>query len=322
MSNLLNSILQSVPREHVFHIISERTDLEFIETFLDSFEKLGDRVNCQAVIRRIDRLRWANLDSVVLGKLAPELQSVAIRLVLATSLAVDQKVMFLASVLDQCVATARRDAVHAISQLPGQDPTQLLLSCVSDADIEVRAAALGLIRGRKIVSAMQILMDHLDDENPRMQEVARQSLSDFSFKRFSATYDQLPETQRKSLGQAVLKIDLESLNILHEELVSPIRQVRLRAIRMSRTLGVADQVLPELFQHAGDDDHLIRREVIESLQQLPQPDWIFALVDESLQWSQRQQANVLSVMHFLTVSDLPQKLVPPPLNPPNCSAEN
>jgi HEAT repeat protein len=142
-----------------------------------------------------------------------------------------------------------------------------------------------------------------------VRTAARDSLAEFSFKRFVAAYDMLDEDVRISTGEMVAKVDSETLPLLLEELRSPVRSRRLRALSMTAVMSLAPRLEYDLHERLLDEDHLVRAETARVLVQCDTPDTHEvlreALTDTSLIVREAAEASLVAQKQPIVPNVLP-----------------
>jgi HEAT repeat protein len=123
------------------------------------------------------------------------------------------------------------------------------------------------LRHRGIPGVLPRLVDMLDSRHAVVRKAARESLSEFTFKRFVAAFDMLEDEVRQSTGMLVKKVDLQTIPSLREEMASPVRKRRLRGAAIARTIEVVPHLEAEIAGLLQDEDHLVRAEAAAALAQ-------------------------------------------------------
>ena len=75
-----------------------------------------------------------------------------------------------------------------------------------------------------------------------MRNAARESLAEFSFDRFVSAFDMLDDEVRRTTGSLVRKINPDAVVTLAEELRTPSRGRRLRALAIADAMDVIEQL--------------------------------------------------------------------------------
>jgi len=163
--------------------------------------------------------------------------------------------------------TGRRAAVAALRDFHGVEANKVALKALQDDDDEVQARAISQLRDRGIPGAISILIDALTSSSELVRDAARECLSEFAFPRFLATFDMLDEDVRSTTGLLVKKIDPQTTTLLREEMKSPSRRRRIRALQMAVAIQVENDLLDEILVAIGDSDHLVRLEAARALGQ-------------------------------------------------------
>jgi HEAT repeat protein len=190
----------------------------------------------------------------------------------------------------------RREAARALGEFQGTDANALAMSALADPDPQVQANIILQLRGRGIPGVLPSLLELVESPYSVVRKAARESLAEFSFKRFVAAFDMLDEEVRRSTGLLVKKIDSQTVSLLNDELKSPIRTRRLRGLAIARTIDAVDGVERAIIEMLQDEDHLIRMEAAVTLGKSVSPASVAALT-EAL--SDKSESVRLSAQHSL-----------------------
>ena len=129
----------------------------------------------------------------------------------------------------------------------------------------MQANVIAQLRGRGIPGVLSSLLESVESPYAVVRKAARESLAEFSFKRFVAAFDMLDEEVRRSTGLLVKKIDVQTIALLNDELKSPIRSRRLRGLTIARTIDAVEGVESTIIEMLQDEDHLVRMEAAVTL---------------------------------------------------------
>jgi HEAT repeat protein len=152
----------------------------------------------------------------------------------------------------------RRQAAAALAEFQGADANALALKALEDPDPHVQATAALQVRSRGIPGAMGRLLELAESRHGVVRRAVRESLAEFSFPRFLATFDMLEDEARRNTGMLVKKIDPETVPRLADELTSKMRTRRLRGLDIARTIDAVDPLETEILGLLEDEDHMLR----------------------------------------------------------------
>lgn len=247
-------------------LIAHRSDLPFIERLL---RHIGAEPT--AAVRhnlaRVGGIAWLREPRALIEALDESYQPALVRLVQATSMNRLESFGVIAYLAVQGKVAGRRAAVAALRDFHGVEANKAALKALEDDDEEVQARAIGQLRDRGIPGAISILIDALASPSELVRDAARECLSEFAFPRFLATFDMLDEEVRGTTGLLVKKIDPQSASLLREEMKSPSRRRRIRALQMAVAIQSENELLEEILVAIGDSDHLVRLEAARALGQ-------------------------------------------------------
>ena len=162
-------------------------------------------------------------------------------------------------------------ASAALDKFHGAEANQLVLTCLEDSDSDVRANVVGQLRDRGIPNAMQLLLDLVTASDEKVRGAARESLSEFSFDRFLASFDMLDEDVAQNTAFLVMRIDPDATSKLAAEFEGPSRTRRKRAINIAVVMNAVRDVEQHLVDLLSDPDHLLRAEAAQALKYCDSP---------------------------------------------------
>ena len=90
----------------------------------------------------------------------------------------------------------------------------------------MQAHIVGQLRGRGIPGILPVLLEMVDSPHAVVRKAARESLAEFSFRRYVAAFEMLDDEVRQSTGMLVKKIDPQTVPLLREEMRSLVRTRR------------------------------------------------------------------------------------------------
>ncbi len=245
-------------------ILAHRCDSRFIECLA---RKVGNEPSAtvSANLKKIDNLAWLQSGTALIEKLDDEAQAGAVQLAMRSSMSRRAVLTMIDFMLTKGTVGGRRAAAAALAQFNGAEANAMAIRGLNDADPQVQANLLAQLRPRGIPGALARLVDMLDSPHEVVRNVIRESLAEFSFKRFLAAFDMLDNDVRLSTGAMVKKIDREALPGVEEELVSKSRTRRLRGIAVAQALGAVRDLEEVFIRTLEDEDHVIRAEAARAL---------------------------------------------------------
>ena len=136
---------------------------------------------------------------------------------------------------------------------------------LESGDAAIQAAVVPQLRQRGIPGALSRLVEQLDSPHEIVRQAARKALGEFSTERFLAAYDLLDDDVRRTTGALVRKIDPTVITTLNEELKSPSRTRRLRALGAASAARMTVELEPRVLKLLADEDHVVRTEAARAL---------------------------------------------------------
>ncbi len=252
----------------MYGILARRKDVSFVRHMLRRF---ADEVpkTAQRNLKRIDSFSWLRDDMNLLSALNGEEQRGAIHLIMASGMSRLRVFEVIDFILTHGATEGRREAASALNEFRGEEASASVLRALDDEDPLVRATAVSQLRERGTRGAMATLLNLIDSPHEVVREAAREALAEFTFERFLATFGTLDDETLAETGHFVKRVDPNALEGLQNELKSPIRVRRIRAIQMAVAMTAVAEVEPLLIELLYDDDHVIRAATAEALIQSP-----------------------------------------------------
>ena len=217
-------------------------------------------------LKRIDAIPWLQRSGAPWRQLDDAAQHALVRLAIASNIPRLQVFGVLESVLLHGNAGGRREAARALAEFHGAEANALALKALDDPDPQVQAHIVAQLRGRGIPGVLPGLVEMVDSPHAVIRKAAQESLAEFSFRRFLGSFDLLDDDVRRSTGLLVKKIDPQTGPLLKEELHSPVRTRRLRALAIARLIDLVERLEEPIRKLlADDDDHMVRMEAAAAL---------------------------------------------------------
>ena len=249
-------------------VFCQRSDGKFVRQWLRKIARTQSPVIGEN-LKRLRSIRWLRMGGGLLRELDSWAELGLVRLAVLSGIPRIEAFGLIEYVFRYGKPPGRRAAAEALEHFPGAAANALALEALQDADPYVQAAVIGHIRQRGIPGLLPRLLTLLDSPHAVVRQAVRKSLREFNFKRFLHTFDLLEEPARRQTGLLVKKIDPHTIPLLQQELQSPIRSRRLRAIAMVRCIE-AQKPLEAILQHLAqeDPDGQVRREAAAALAEL------------------------------------------------------
>jgi HEAT repeat protein len=247
-------------------LVSRRSDLRFVEHLL---HKVGGEISpvVRQNLRRITSFPWLADSLAILDQLGDDQQHAAARLATVSGLPRARAYAIVEHLLTHGKVGGRRAAAEALAEFLGPAADALVVRSLTDADPEVQAHLLRQLRGRGIPTALATLVEMLDCPHAVVRQAGRESLSEYTFARYLASFDGLDEPSRRSMGMLVKKIDPETFPSLEAELSSQVRARRFKALAMLQAMEAVVPLEPSVIALLCDEDHLLRAAAATALGQ-------------------------------------------------------
>ena len=230
-------------------------------------------------LKKMTSIAWLGDCRRIMDQIDDAGQHSAVRFVMASGVPRQQALGLVETILLHGKPGGRREAARALGEFQGTDANALAMSALADPDPQVQANIIPQLRGRGIPGVLPSLLELVESPYAVVRKAARESLAEFSFKRFVAAFDMLDEEVRRSTGLLVKKIDVQTVSLLNDELKSPIRTRRLRGLAIARTIDAVEGVEGAVIEMLQDEDHLVRMEAAVTLGKSVSPASVAALTE-------------------------------------------
>jgi len=247
-------------------LAANRSDVRFVRYLLRKIGREPSAVMAQN-LKRIESIPWLRAGEQILDQLDDAAQHAAVRLAVGAGIPRAHAFAAIEFLLLSGKPAGRREAARALADFQGAEANALALKALDDPDPQIQANVLAQLRHRGIPGVLPRLVDMLDSRHAVVRKAARESLSEFTFKRFVAAFDMLEDEVRQSTGMLVKKVDPQTIPALREEMASPVRKRRLRGAAIAHTIEVAPHLEAEIVRLLQDEDHLVRAEAAAALAQ-------------------------------------------------------
>lgn len=248
-------------------VIGRRGDERFVQQLL---RKIGFEPGpvAGANLRRIENFAWLRDEGQLLDRLDDSAQHSAVQLVVRSGLRRLDAFQTIQRVLRRGKPGGRRAAAVALADFHGAQANDLAWQLVHDHDPRVQAAVLAQLRPRGVPGSLSKLIELVDSPHEVVRQAARASLAEFNLEKFLTAFDLLDDEVRRSTGLLVKKVNPESCQVLAEELQSPSRTRRLRAIAAAVAMdAVAELETALVARLTADEDHVVRIDAARALGQ-------------------------------------------------------
>jgi HEAT repeat protein len=268
MRLILNSLEAPRAPSAIYSILAHRDDISFVRHMLTHFVDELPKFT-MGNLKRIQSFCWLRDDMKLLSELNADEQRGAIRLTMASGMSRMDAFEVVDFILENGEAEARREAAKVLTEFHGARANATIMRALEDDDPSVRAIAVGQLRERGIRGDTTTLSELVDSHDEVVREAAREALAEFTFERFLATLGRLDDATIDETGQIVKRVDPNALDGLRDELTSPVRVRRIRAIQMAVAMTAVAECESYLIALLSDDDHVIRAAAADALVQSP-----------------------------------------------------
>jgi len=245
-------------------VIAKRSDRKFVEYLL---RKIGYQPSAAVAknLKRMYSIPWLCEGNRLFEQLDDAAQHGAVRLAMTSGVPRLTAFAVVRFILTEGKPGGRREAAAALVEFQGAEANDLALCALEDPDPQVQAMAAKQLRSRGIPGAMGRLLTMIDSPHAVVRKAVRESLEEFHFPQFLASFDMLDDDARRSTGLLVRRIDPQGVARLRMELESKMRTRRLRGVAMADCMELVERLEPEIVGLLQDDDHMVRAEAAGAL---------------------------------------------------------
>jgi HEAT repeat protein len=243
----------------ILKVVARRTDLPFLHA-------LSEKAGVQSTglllrnLKRLDLTAWSGGQVRALAAMDELCQQTAVAVLMDSATPRDRVFDVLSHLVASGKVAGRCAAVQALEEFRGVRANELVQAVLEDPDHRVVAKALPQLRRRGIPGALNRLIAMLDHPHAAVRKAARENLGEFTFPQYVAQFEMLDEATRRGNGALVKKVDPQTLLRLREEMKSPLRSRRLRAVSVAQSLDLTFETEYDLIELLQDEDHLVRTE--------------------------------------------------------------
>jgi len=296
-------------RRLVVNAMAQCRDPEFLAAWLREGWRLSQVRLARAMVT-LKELACVKDRAVLLMQLPPDVLRHAPRWIALTGLPAELKVVVLRELARSGHREVRRAAVSALVTQPADLAISPLRTLAGSDDTGMATMArLHLARFRPTEFSLTDLLSRAlgqQVEPPRKAQPEEQ----LSFDDYWASFDDLSDNDRRTLGQQILASVPQASAIIGRKLTSPEPRNRVRALRMASLLDLAGNFSEPFYQLSFDPDAEVRSAAIAALSHLPtatsQRIIRSALNDED----QRVRANAVEAVEATGDTSIADKLLP------------
>lgn len=243
---------------------AERNDSHFRQVFLKSIgHPASSRV--RENIARLKRIPLLEKPTDDWFELPAESQAVAVQMVSASRFSRRTKLGIYDEFMARGEPLARMAACEAMGSIELPEVTARLKDLLSDSDPQIAAFAARSLRQHGYGGAVEQLSKLLDHADDTVREIAKKSLQDFTFLRYTGKFDSLDEKARRDLGRIVRSSDDSALDQLRREISAAVLPRKLRGLQMAAAMEVVDELLELLVKQVQHQDAAVRAEAVQAL---------------------------------------------------------
>jgi HEAT repeat protein len=275
---LLNYLEEVNPPSAAMTSLGKRTDIEFWQYL---FRRVAGRVSKTTAVnlRRIDDITWVQEPGALIDQLDEDEQRTAIEVLMASRVPRLDVYGAIAHTLANGKPGGRHAAAVALAEFNGAEANNLAMVALEDDDPKVQATMISQVRARGIPGVLGRLLIFTDSPHENVRAALLETLDEFNFERFFASFDKLDDHVRATTAALVRKIDSRSVELLAHELASRSPARRLRAVTAADLMGVVSDLEEQIVDLLEDTDHSIRVQAVRSLAVSPTNATVQALAE-------------------------------------------
>ena len=241
----------------VADVIGSRTDAKFVGYLAQTVGPNPSRAVAES-LKRIRDIAWATVDHPVFAELDDAAQEGAVQILVRASLDQDRVLATLCHLAKKGNAGGRQAALHALKGFNKPGLSQVVIDALEDPEPRVRAEAVLQVRPRQILGAFSILIRMVDDPAEEVRDALRTAMPEFSLRQFLTNFDDMAPEPRQVAGTLVRKIARDCLPQLLHEMDRPSPVGRRRAVLAALAMGMVSQLEKRIIELLSDEDHIVR----------------------------------------------------------------
>ncbi|MBN1346179.1 MAG: HEAT repeat domain-containing protein [Phycisphaerae bacterium] len=289
-------------RPVVARIISYEANDEFMTEFVRwAFLTSDPRV--RRGIASIRSLNWLARRGRAIMDLPEGLQSRAVDLILASTMAIERKVAVCRDLLLSGQRVAQRAGLWGLIAIEDPMSTQLIRTVVQWEDQDLSAVAVREMMRRCPEDLPSLLAEQLASDSPSLRQLASEQVTGYGFDQYWQSFEMLSEEDRRRLGKALLMMGRDFVSQVRNKLAGSRAHDRLRAVQIVAALDLQGQLDEEVYRIAYDPDSYVRSSVMSLLGRLPGPTSERILLNGLNDTDERAQANAIEALERLRASD-------------------
>lgn len=264
MRLLLSFLEDATAPTSIVQVFGYRKDPTFVRHWL---KKVGFEPSTTAKthLKRIHSIAWLRDDYALLDSFDDAGQHASVQITIHSAIPQAEAFPVIRHLLLQGKPGGRRAAAKALATFRGAEANSLAISALNDADALVQAAIVPQLRDRNLPGALTRLIELIDSPHSPVRDAARGSLVEFTYRRFSASFDMLDDEVRRSTGRLVRKVDPQAIPALQAEMKAKARGRRLRSLMMVSAMQCAKDLEEDVLLLLKDEDHLVRAAAAQAL---------------------------------------------------------
>ena len=236
-------------------ILTAKDDKKFISNLL---KIVGDNPAqpTKDALKRFKAFRWIVPGNETIPGLIEGEESAFVQLISNANLPRETTLAMFELIFKLPSLEGHRAAIRAIRALNGDDVNRILIAATNDADPEVCAEAIRVMKLKRVKEVDQIIMQKYDHPSPLVRNTIYELMPEFRIETFFQKIGQVTENMAKILGRIVRNIDPNVRKRINEEIVSAIPVRRRMAIDATRYTDLAAEYEETLIHLAETDDEI------------------------------------------------------------------
>ncbi len=264
---VLSSFRVPFLRPACIRALSQSTNPQFILQIADSLNGHLDK-EVEQSLKKIRKVNWLKSEIIDLNKLNEKHQIKIIDLIESFSLNPNDIDAYLVPYLNQVAEPIACRILETLAMRPDEFSLLALDYCLKSPFESVAVMAMKQLLHCRPPQFRKLIIQNLNSTHGAVRELAGNYYRQVAFDSFWNSFERLSLPQQKNAGHAVFKIDPQAHDRWREKVSDPRQEIRLKTLKIARTLGLISQHEDKICTLARDPSPRIRSGAIAALGQI------------------------------------------------------
>ena len=234
-------------------IISERSDSLFVRKLLE-YVGADPSPEFRSALKRFPELAWFRADNPELPGLVEGLEPNAVQLLESVSFPKAVIIPLYRFFLERESVESRRAAAESVRWMVGEEINRLLLEFVDNSDPQTTAILFRLLKSREVSGIDDVLPKLIERPDPEIRRAIYDMMPELHVEAFASRISQMTPMTAQRIGRYVRLVDPKTLEMIRDDIKSPIPIRRTAACKVATVTGYAKEFLPRIIEIAEEDD--------------------------------------------------------------------